>query len=137
MAVIRELLRTEDDGTISFGNYELNQKKKLSDYEVQGDLYKVKTWKEITRLERNDTVVYESVPGTAVADFFENDREVSFTVEGNADCTITLGLAEDAEYRIYLDDVSVGMMKTTMGGKLALSVEFLDADQVRVRVVRA
>lgn len=34
-----------------------------------GDLYKVKTFKEITKLERNGMFVYESVPGTAVTDF--------------------------------------------------------------------
>ena len=51
MSVVKELLRTEADGTISFGNYELDQKAKLSDYEYNGDLYKVKTFKEITKLE--------------------------------------------------------------------------------------
>ena len=29
-------------------------------------MYKVKTFREITKLERNDLFVYESVPGTAV-----------------------------------------------------------------------
>ena len=53
MAVVQELIRTEDNGTISFGDYELNQKSKLSDYQYQGDMYKVKTYKEITKLERN------------------------------------------------------------------------------------
>mgnify|MGYP002706790690 CR=1 FL=1 len=66
MAVVQELIRTEDNGTISFGNYELNQKSKLSDYQYQGDMYKVKTYKEITKLERNGMFVYESVPGTSV-----------------------------------------------------------------------
>lgn len=28
-------------------------------------MYKVKTYNEITKLERNDMFVYESVPGTA------------------------------------------------------------------------
>lgn len=42
MAVVQELIRTEDNGTISFGDYELNQKSKLSDYQYQGDMYKVK-----------------------------------------------------------------------------------------------
>ena len=46
MAVVQELIRTEDNGTISFGDYELNQKSKLSDYQYQGDMYKVKTYKE-------------------------------------------------------------------------------------------
>ena len=33
MSVIKELIRTEEDGTISFGNYELDTKSKLSDFE--------------------------------------------------------------------------------------------------------
>ena len=50
MAVVQELIRTEDNGTISFGDYELNQKSKLSDYQYQGDMYKVQTYKELTKL---------------------------------------------------------------------------------------
>ena len=53
MAVVKELIRTEENGAISFGDYELAQKSKLSDYQHQGDMYKVKTYKEITKLERN------------------------------------------------------------------------------------
>ena len=49
MAVIEELIRKEDDGSISFGNYLMDEKKKVLDFEVQGDLYKVKTFKEIAR----------------------------------------------------------------------------------------
>ena len=64
MAVVKELIRTEENGTISFGDYEKNQKSKVSDYPHQGDMYKVKTFKEITKLERNGMFVYESVPGT-------------------------------------------------------------------------
>ena len=44
MAVVRDLIITEEDGSISFGNYELDQKAKKSDYEVRGDRYKVKTF---------------------------------------------------------------------------------------------
>ena len=64
MAVVKELLRTEPDGSLSFGNYEEQTKQKLSDYEYQGSLCKVKTFRELTRLELNETFVYESVPGT-------------------------------------------------------------------------
>ena len=71
MAVIKELIRKENNGSISFGNYELPQKTKLADFEVNGDLYKVKTFKEITKLEKNGTFVYESIPGTAVSVFKE------------------------------------------------------------------
>ncbi len=66
MAVVEELLREESDGTISFGNHELAEKKKLEDFEHEGDLYKVKTFQTMTKLERNGLFVYESVPGTSV-----------------------------------------------------------------------
>ena len=47
MSVVKELIRTEADGGISFGDYELAAKAKKSDFEHRGDLYKVKTFKEI------------------------------------------------------------------------------------------
>ena len=53
MSVIKDLICTEEDGTLSFGNYELAEKAKRSDYEHEGDLYKVKTFAEITKLEKN------------------------------------------------------------------------------------
>ena len=43
MAIVAELLRAEEDGTLSFGNYTLDTKSKLSDFEHDGDIYKVKT----------------------------------------------------------------------------------------------
>ena len=136
MAVVQELIRTEDNGTISFGDYELNQKSKLSDYQYQGDMYKVKTYKEITKLERNGMFVYESVPGTAVHHFPSTANGVSFEVEGREDAQIILGLEEDAEYKIYIDDVNAGTMTTQLGGKLVLSVEIGAVDEVPVKVVK-
>lgn len=62
MATISELIRSEADGTISFGDYTLGAKAKLDNFEHQGDIYKVKTFSEITKLERNGMFVYESVP---------------------------------------------------------------------------
>ena len=50
MAVVEELLRSEADGTISFGNHMLEGKAKLEDFEHCGDLYKVKTYKTMTKL---------------------------------------------------------------------------------------
>ena len=60
MSVINELIRTEANGTLSFGNYSLAAKSKVEDFEHEGDLYKVKTFKEITKLERNGMFVYET-----------------------------------------------------------------------------
>ena len=136
MAVVKELIRTEENGTISFGDYEKNQKSKVSDYQHQGDMYKVKTFKEITKLERNGMFVYESVPGTAVHHFHSTANGVSFEVEGREDAQIILGLEEDAEYKIYIDDVNAGTMTTQLGGKLVLSVEIGAVDEVPVKVVK-
>lgn len=42
MAAISELIRTEGNGTLSFGDYTLGAKAKLDNYEFHGDKYKVK-----------------------------------------------------------------------------------------------
>lgn len=52
MPVIEELIRTEKDGSISFGNYKLDKKCKIENFEHKGDLYKVKTYHEITKTWR-------------------------------------------------------------------------------------
>lgn len=136
MAVVEELIRKENDGAISFGNYQLDVKSKVSDFAVNGDLYKVKTFKEITKLEKNGLFVYESVPGTAVTNFSANETEVSFEVEGAEDAQITLELEEDKEYKVFENDVNLGKMKTNMGGKLVLSVELEKEDMVKIKVVK-
>lgn len=136
MAVIKELIRKESDGTLSFGNYELDTKQKLSDFEYEGDLYKVKTFKGITKLEKNGLFVYESVPGTVVTELKVTDKETKFLVEGTEDTSITLELEPETEYKVYVDDTSFGRMKTNLGGKLVLSLE-MDAGQVsKIRVVK-
>ncbi len=133
MAAISELIRRENNGNISFGDYTLASKAKLDNYEVGGDVYKVKTFKEITKLERNGLFVYESVPGTSVQDFKESAELVEFVVDGPEDAQITLGLAEETEYEISVDGVSSGIMKTNLGGKLSLSVE-LGSAPVTIKV---
>ena len=136
MAVVQELIRTEDNGTISFGDYELNQKSKLSDYQYQGDMYKVKTYKEITKLERNGMFVYESVPGTAVFNFWRKESGVEFSVEGPEDAQITVELEAEAQYEVYLDGASTGKMETNLGGKLSFSVELGNGSAVDVKIVK-
>ena len=136
MAVVEELIRTEANGGISFGNYELDQKQKVSDFEYEGDLYKVKTFKEITKLERNGLFVYESVPGTVAEHFKVTDDSVEFAVEGDKDAQITVQLENDTDYEVYVDDVAVGSMKTNMSGKLSVSVELEEGTSVKVKAVK-
>lgn len=134
MSVVNELIRSEQDGTLSFGNYLLETKSKLSDFEHGGDMYKVKTYNEITKLEKNGSFVYESVPGTAVNNFQASADGVKFEVEGKEDAQITLELEEGASYAISIDGGDAGTMTTNMGGKLVLSVEFTDNKGVSVEV---
>lgn len=123
MAVINELIRSEADGTISFGDYSLSKKAKLDNFEHQGALYKIKTCKEITKLERNGMFVYESVPGTTVTCLDAADTGMTFTVEGPEDAQVTVELADESEYEIFINGTDAGKMKTNLGGKLSVSVE--------------
>lgn len=136
MAVVTELIRKEDNGTISFGNYELATKSKFSDFEHHGDLYKVKTYKDITKLERNGLFVYESVPGTSVFELELEEREISFKVEGTTSSQITLELEPEKDYKVFIDDINIGKMKTNLGGKLVLSVDLSEEQAVEVKVVQ-
>lgn len=122
MAVVGELIK-EENGALSFGNYELDSKTKLDGFDFKGDKYKVKTFKEITKLEKNGSFVYESVPGTVVHGFKATDDVVEFEVEGIEDSQITLELEAGQEYVTVIDGNSAGSVKTNLGGKLNLSVE--------------
>lgn len=137
MPVINELIRNEADGTLSFGNYKLDTKSKVPEFEHNGDSYKIKTFNEITKLERNGMLVYESVPGTAVENFLQSDKETSFNVEGEKDVQITLGMEEGAEYEVSVNGDYAGKMKTIIGGKLVLSVELSEGNPAKVSIVKA
>lgn len=136
MAVVKELIRTEGNGSISFGNFELPAKSKLSDFEHQGDMYKVKTFKEITKLERNGVFVYESVPGTAVFELEQADGSMNFRVEGYEDTQITVELEESMEYEIFINQESIGKMKTNLGGKLSFSAELEGGAAAQIKIVK-
>ena len=136
MAAVKELLRAENDGTLSFGDYTLGSKTKLDGFEFQGDLYKVKTFSEITKLEKNEMFVYESVPGTAVTNFKASEQVVTFSVSAMQDAQFTLELEADTEYVVYLDDVNVGDMKTNLSGKLSVSAELEPERSMEVKIIK-
>ena len=136
MAMHQDLIRKENDGTLSFGDYTLDTKSKVSDFEHEGDLYKVKTFYEITKLEKNGLFVYESVPGTAVYNLGVTEREVSFYVNGKEDAQITLELEPEKEYKIFIDETNIGKMKTNLGGKLVLSVELNEDTKSEIKVIK-
>lgn len=136
MAIVEELLRNEADGTVSFGNHKLEKKAKVEDFEHAGDLLKVKTFYEMTKLEKNGLFLYESVPGTSVLNFQEKESGVEFVVEGDEDAQVTVGLNDDTEYEVFIGDRSIGTMKTGLGGKLSLSVELQNVGEVTVKIVQ-
>lgn len=136
MAIVEELLRVEAEGCISFGNHKLAAKAKVEDFEHAGDLLKVKTYREITKLEKNGLFLYESVPGTSVIGFIESEQGVEFVAEGDEDAQITLGLTDDTEYEVFVAGKNMGTMKTGLGGKLSISVELGAAGEVTVKVAR-
>lgn len=136
MAAVKELLRAENDGTLSFGDYTLGSKTKLDGFEFRGDIYKVKTFSEITKLEKNEMFVYESVPGTAVTNFNASEQVVTFSVSAMQDVQFTLELEADTEYVVYLDDVNVGDMKTNLSGKLSVSAELEPERSMEVKIIK-
>ena len=135
MGAVSELIRVEKSGAISFGDHTLDTKAKVEDFDVAGNLYKVKTFKELTKLERDGMFVYESEPGTSVNDFEVLPDGVSFTVCGDEDAMITIGLKEDTEYNVNIAGKDIGRIKTNLGGKLSISVELEGKGEINVKVV--
>jgi len=134
MGIINELIRTESDGSISFGNYELESKSKVDGFEHEGKTFKVKTCNEITRLECNDLFVYESVPGSAVTNLQKNNDGMEFNVCGFRDCDITLGLDEKTEYEVLVNNKAEGKQNTGLGGKITLSLPLDDGNEYHVKI---
>jgi len=136
MAVNGELLRAEEDGTLSFGNYHLSKKSKLDNFEFEGDIYKVKTFQEITKLEKNGLFVYESVPGSRVTKYHATADEVRFALSSFEDVQFTLELEADQEYEVFVHEESVGTMTTNLSGKLNISVELEEDEETWIDVKR-
>jgi hypothetical protein len=136
MSVVNELLCAGEGGSLNFGNHKLADKAKKEDFEHRGSSWKVKTSKELTRLEKNGMFVYESVPGTSVNGFCETEEGLSFTVEGDEDTQITVDLSEATEYEVYVAGESVGRMKTNLSGKLSFAVPLVGSGEVSVRIVK-
>ncbi len=136
MSIVKELLRVEEDGTLSFGDYSLEKKTKLENVEFEGDIYKVKTFKEITKLEKNGMFVYESVPGSTVENFEATDADVAFKVSAAEDVQFTLELEPEQEYEVFINEASAGRMTTNLSGKLSVSVELGAEESAVIEVVK-
>lgn len=131
-----EIISTLENGKLSFGDYSLAEKQKKEDFPHCGDLYKIKTYNTMTKLEKNGLFLFESVPGTNVIDFEESDSGMSFAVECDKDAQITVGLAENTEYDIQIDGKSIGKIKSNGSGKVSFSVELQAGDKKAVKIVK-
>lgn len=137
MSIVKDLLHSESDGSLSFGNHELASKEKVEDFSYNGKSLKVKTYRDITKLEADGELVYESVPGTSVNNLVVTGSGMKFMVEGPEDAQITVGLKPDTEYEVLVSGSDAGRMKTNLGGKLSVSVELEGCGQVEVEVREA
>lgn len=136
MSVVEELIREESDGSLSFGNYELGEKTKKSDFPYGGASYKIKTFKEITKLEKNGTMVYESVPGSTVTNFKGDTDKLSFDVEAPGDLSFTVELEPDTLYKLDVNGESAGSIQTNVGGKLNASIELDAGKKASIQILK-
>ena len=127
MAVVNEIIRAEADGTLSFGNYIVTEKQKLNDFKFGGHIYKVKTSNELTRFERDDKMLLETVPGTAIHNFKLVGENVEFFAEGNGNTQFTVGLEPETEYNIVICGELAGTSNSGISSKINFGAE-LDAN---------
>ena len=136
MSAVKELIRAEVNGTLEFGDYTLDKKAKLDGFDFKGNLYKVKTFAGITKLERDGMFVYESVPGTAVEGFCATAEGLEFKVSGLKDAQITVGLEAETEYTVCMNEKCMNDIKTNLSGKLSVSVELAPDKYIDVKIIK-
>jgi len=120
MAVLSEGI-CANGASISFGDYTVKQKLKIDNFEFNGDIYKLKTHNQVTRLEKNDGLFMETVPGAAIHDLVFSPSEIAFYAEGIGDTQVTLSLEPSEKYSLKIDDSIMGEMNTGSSGKFIFS----------------
>ncbi len=133
MAGIVELIKIEESGNISFGNHLMENKKKINDFEVGADIYKVKTFANFTKLEKNGRLLFESAPGTTVYEMSLDDKGIEFYLEGDKAAAVTVELEAETYYNVFIDDRISGRLKSSVSGKVNFSVDF-DEETKKIRV---
>jgi len=116
-------ISVSNDGFLNFGDYIQTEKQKVDDFELNGDLFKLKTHNVLTRLEKNGSLLFESVPGVKVSNFSISEHLVEFSACGFDATQITLELEPEKDYQITIDGESSGTTKSTISGKISFSAE--------------
>ncbi len=135
MGVFRHMITINENDNLSFGNYKVKEKQKVDGFEYKGDTYKCKTHKDITRLEKNEMLVIETVPGATVHDFVQEENGMTYLAEGVGETKITMELAEGEKYEIKINDKVVGETEAQFGGKIILSNELTETP-VKISVLK-
>lgn len=127
MSVIEKGMITNEDGSISFGNYETTEKVKIDQYMVGEDEYKLRSYNQVTRLSKNNVLIFESVPGVTVHNFKFTKNNIEFSLEGNKDVQLTLELEPLTTYKIILNGKLVDEQEANaISGKINFSLELAD-----------
>ncbi|MBQ7265995.1 MAG: endosialidase [Firmicutes bacterium] len=127
--IIEEGIIKEQDGSLSFGDYKRAEKLKVENFEVDGNMYKVRTHDQVTRLSKNSNLLLETVPGASVHNFKADSKITTFSVEGKGSTQITLELEANTLYAIYADDVEIDQMKSNLSGKISFSADLSEKAQ--------
>ena len=127
MSVVKEIIKIENNN-LCFGNYLLEEKNKVE--------YKVKTYNKITRLEKNDKLIMETIPGSAIKNFNMSEKKIYFSAEGLDETQITFDLQANKNYEIEIDNVLIGTEKSNAFGKLGFSVNLTDKPKnIKIKLV--
>ena len=121
MSVIDEIIKIKDN-CLCFGNYLVSEKQKIDNFEFNGDKYRVRTHKTVTRFEKNDKMVLETVPGATIHKFKADDDKISFEAEGFDSTQITLELEPNQNYKLEVDNILLTTSKTNAFGKFSFSL---------------
>lgn len=128
---MKKLIEINEQSNLNFGDYTLSEKSKeniiYNEYE-----YKLKTFKDVTRLERDELLIYESVPGTYVENFSYKSDEISFMVSGNDTASIIIGVNQDSNFSLTIDDKFYPETVCISPGKLNINLNFNKENKVKV-----
>jgi hypothetical protein len=129
-------ISVNDDKSLNFGNHLTKEKLKVKDFDVNGHMYSVKTHNEVTRLEQNEQLLLECVPGASFWNFLMNEDELTCVAKGTGVTNFTFELAPDTVYTCYVAGKKIGEQKSNMSGKINLSAE-LDEKGIDIKICRA
>jgi hypothetical protein len=131
-------ISVNDDKSLNFGDYLTKEKIKVKDFDVNGDMYSVKTHNEVTRLERNGLLLVECVPGASFWNFTMNEDEITCVAKGSGVTNLTLELAPETEYAFFIAGKKIGGQKSNISGKISFSAELIESGiDIKVQRVNA